>query len=135
VQVLLGDHPVKLELRGAPPVVAADPLRVEQILGNLLDNAAKYSGAGTTICVTVEASGSGAVVAVQDSGAGIEPQDLPKLFDRYYQAQRARGQRSGSGLGLFIAKGLVDAQGGVLGVESTPGTGSVFRVWLPAAPA
>jgi len=133
VQVLLRGHPVQIDLRGTPPPVAADPLRVEQILSNLLENAAKYSDDGTTIRVIVEPSSGGAAVAIQDSGPGIERQDIPKLFDRYYQAQRARQMQSGSGLGLYVAKGLVEAHGGKLGVESTPGVGSVFRVWLPAA--
>lgn len=130
---LLRGHPVELDLRGAPPAVQADPLRIEQILTNLLENAAKYSADGTTIRVIVEPSTGGAAVAVQDSGPGIEPQDLPRLFDRYYQAQRARELHAGSGLGLYVAHGLVTAHGGRLGVESTPGVGSVFRVWLPAA--
>jgi signal transduction histidine kinase len=73
------------------------------------------------------------MLAVQDQGPGISPEELPRLFDRYFQAQRARAKRRGLGLGLFITKGLVEAHGGTITVESIPGEGTTVRVWLPAA--
>jgi signal transduction histidine kinase len=133
-RALLRGHPAHLEVRGEPPRVAADPLRLEQILENLLENAAKYSDDGMPIRVVVEEARGGVALSVHDVGPGIEPNDLPKLFDRYYQARRAREKQSGAGLGLYVVKGLVDAHGGTISVESEPGVGSVFRVWLPAAP-
>lgn len=134
IRVLLLDHPVQVEIRGQPPRVFADPLRLEQILSNLLENAAKYSEETSPIRLVVEESSGGVAISIHDRGPGIEPEDVPRLFDRYYQSQRARERRTGLGLGLYVAKGLVTAHGGTLGVESTPGVGSVFRFWLPGPP-
>ena len=100
---------------------------------NLLENAAKYSDEGAAIRILIEPSGCGAALLVEDHGPGIAPEELPRLFDRYFQTQRARAKRRGLGLGLFITKGLVEAHGGTISVESLPGTGSTFRIWLPAA--
>jgi PAS domain S-box-containing protein len=133
VQEALGTHSVTLEVAGTPPAVSADPRRVEQILTNLLENASKYSAEGTPIRVEVAEAGGGATLSVHDEGPGISPEDLPRLFDRYFQTERARAKRQGLGLGLFITKGLVEAHGGTITVESEPGAGSTFRVWLPAA--
>jgi signal transduction histidine kinase len=133
VEGTLGTHSISIEVSGDPPPVAADPRRVEQVVTNLLENASKYSTEGTPIRILVAPSGSGAMLAVQDQGPGISPEELPRLFDRYFQTQRVRAKRRGLGLGLFIAKGLVEAHGGTIGVESVPGVGSTFRVWLPAA--
>jgi signal transduction histidine kinase len=133
IEGLLGTHSVSVEVHGTPPAVAADPRRVEQIVTNLLENASKYSREGTPIRVSISPAGGGATFIVQDEGPGIPPEDVPRLFDRYYQAQRARTHRRGLGLGLFITKGLVEAHGGTITVESIPGAGSTFRVWLPAA--
>jgi signal transduction histidine kinase len=131
---VLGSRVVTLDIVGTPPPVAADPSRVEQILTNLLENGAKYSDPGAPIRITVAESENGATVAIQDNGPGIPPEDLPRLFDRYFQTQRARAKRKGLGLGLFITKGLVDAHGGRIAVESMPGSGCTFRVWFRAAP-
>lgn len=120
-------------VNGEPPAVSADPLRLEQVVTNLLENAAKYSDAGTPIRIIIEPSGRGATLSVEDRGPGISPEELPRLFDRYFQTQRARTKRRGLGLGLFITKGLVEAHGGAITVDSVPGAGSTFRVWLPAA--
>jgi hypothetical protein len=83
--------------------------------------------------IRVAEAGGGATLSVHDEGPGISPEDLPRLFDRYFQTERARAKRQGLGLGLFITKGLVEAHGGTITVESEPGAGSTFRVWLPAA--
>ncbi len=133
IEGVLGTHSISIEVNGTPPPVTADPRRVEQVMTNLLENASKYSGEGTPIRILVAPSGGGATLAVQDEGPGIAPEELPRLFDRYFQAQRARTKRRGLGLGLFITKGLVEAHGGTITVESIPGVGSTFRVWLPAA--
>jgi len=133
VEDALGTHAVAVVVTGEPPPVSADPLRLEQIVTNLLENAAKYSDEGTPIRILIEPSGRGAALSVEDHGPGIAPEELPLLFDRYFQTQRARSKRRGLGLGLFITKGLVEAHGGTIGVESVPGTGSTFRIWLPAA--
>jgi signal transduction histidine kinase len=133
IEGVLGTHAVLVEVSGHPPPVLADPRRVEQIVTNLVENASKYSGDGTPIRILVAAANGGATLAVEDQGPGISPEEMPRLFDRYFQAQRARARRRGLGLGLFITKGLVEAHGGTISVESTPGVGSTFRVWLPSA--
>ena len=133
IEGVLGSHPITIAVIGETPPALADPLRLEQILTNLLENASKYSSDGTPIQITIGPCGHGAELAIKDCGPGIAPEDLPRLFDRYFQAQRARAKRRGLGLGLFIAKGLVEAHSGTLKVESVPGAGSTFRVWLPAA--
>jgi PAS domain S-box-containing protein len=130
----LGTHTAVVAVTGDPPAVLADPIRLEQVVTNLLENAAKYSKAGTHIRILIEPAGRGAALTVEDHGPGIAPEELPRLFDRYFQTQRARAKRRGLGLGLFIAKGLVEAHGGTISVASVPGTGSTFRIWLPAAP-
>lgn len=105
-----------------------------EILTNLLENAAKYSADGTKIAVHVKSTDGGIEVSVKDEGMGISPDEVPKLFDRFYQARRARERRSGLGLGLFITKGFVEAHGGRIAVESIVDRGSTFRVWLPSTP-
>jgi PAS domain S-box-containing protein len=131
VQGTLATHPIAVDVTGAPPLVSADPLRVEQIVTNLLENAVKYSAQETPIRIGIARLGSGATLTVEDHGPGISPEDVPHLFDRYFQTRRARAKRSGLGLGLYITKGLVDAHGGTITVKSTPGVGSAFSVWLP----
>ena len=103
----------------------ADPLRLEQMFVNLIENAAKYSRDGAAIRIVVEPAEGGARVTVIDEGIGIAADALPRLFDRFYQVERARAQkRTGVGLGLYITKALVEAHGGRITVESEPGRGS-----------
>jgi PAS domain S-box-containing protein len=135
IEGVLGTHPVMIEIQGTPPEVRADPRRVEQIITNLVENASKYAAERTPIRIVVAAAEGGATLSVKDEGPGISGEELPRLFDRYFQTQRARVKRRGLGLGLFITKGLVEAHGGTISVESAPGKGSTFRVWLPAARA
>jgi signal transduction histidine kinase len=127
----LREHPLELEVIDEPRV-CGDPVRLGQVLTNLLENAARYSEAGTPIRVRVEAAPGGATFTVIDRGWGIAPEEVPKLFDRFYQTGRARKKHTGLGLGLYIVKGLVDAHHGRITVDSTPGRGSAFRIWLPA---
>jgi len=112
-----------------------DPERMGQVLGNLLDNALRHTAAGGT--VTISASGSprtgGAALSVADTGEGIPAEHLPHVFERFYRVDTARDRaHGGSGIGLAIAKALVEAHGGQLSVTS-PGTGrgSTFRILLP----
>lgn len=133
IQPTLGNHAVELQIEGDPQTVMADRVRVHQIITNLLTNAAKYSPEGTPIQVTIRPTEGGTVVSVQDRGFGIPPEEMSRLFDRFYQAKRARAMKTGLGLGLYITKGLVDAHGGHIWVESKVGAGSTFYVWLPRA--
>jgi PAS domain S-box-containing protein len=134
VQPAVGDHAIRVDAQGPVPPIHVDVARFHQILTNLIENAAKYSEGGTPIDVSVVARGSEEVdIAVHDQGVGVAPEELPLLFDRYYQTERARKRQSGLGLGLYIAKGLVEAHGGRLSVESAVDRGSTFHVILPAA--
>lgn len=115
-------------------VVSADRNRMRQVLANLLDNAVKYTPRGGRIEVVAEAAGSDAVVAVRDSGIGIASEDLPRIWDRLYRADHSRSER-GLGLGLSLVRAIVQAHRGRVEVESTPGRGSTFRLFLPLASA
>ncbi|MHB8621092.1 MAG: sensor histidine kinase, partial [Chloroflexota bacterium] len=115
--------------------VWGDEDRLDQVLTNLLSNAVKYSPDGGSVVVTLVVADRVAQVEVRDSGIGIPAEQIPRLFSRFYQAERgARSRRFGGlGLGLFITRGIVDDLGGTLGVESAPGRGSTFRFSLPLA--
>jgi signal transduction histidine kinase len=102
------------------------------MLGNLLSNALRFTPRGGTITVAAVRGDDGVVLSVSDTGAGISPENLPYLFDRFWQAGRA-GVAQGSGLGLAIAKGIVSAHRGRIWVESAIGRGSKFSVFLPGA--
>ncbi|MBW3641371.1 MAG: HAMP domain-containing histidine kinase [Actinobacteria bacterium] len=110
------------------PSVVADPDKVEQVLTNLVENAAKYASP-TGMQVSGAVNGDTVAVAVSDSGAGIPPADLPHIFTKFYRSDQ--GRPSGSGLGLWISRGLVEAHGGRLSADSVVDRGSVFRFTLP----
>jgi signal transduction histidine kinase/GAF domain-containing protein len=129
----LARHAVQVHFEGELPPIDLDPLRFEQILTNLLENAAKYSPANARIDIDVRASGAGTSISVRDYGMGIEAEEMPRLFNRFYQTRRARAQKTGLGLGLFITKGLVEAHGGSIRVDSVQGQGTTFHVWFPSS--
>jgi signal transduction histidine kinase len=122
------------------PPVEVDPDRMAQVLGNLVSNALRYTVAGGEILLSAEHSlGNGAqgpgslYIHVRDTGAGIAPDDLPHIFDRFYKGDKSRYQEQGeSGLGLAIAKSIIELHKGVLSVESALGAGTVFTIQLPA---
>jgi PAS domain S-box-containing protein len=123
---------VVLETQATPnlPPIHADAERIIQGLGNLLTNSLKFTGRGGHITLRAEPDPSGVRFAVEDTGVGIAAEDLPHVFDRFWQKHREGGQR-GTGLGLAIVRGIVDAHGGQVSVESTPGKGSRFSFTLP----
>jgi len=113
-------------------MVFADSQRLEQVLGNLLSNALRYTPSGGRIVVRAWADEQGAALAVQDSGVGIAPDDLPHVFERFYRADPSRSRADGgSGLGLAIVKQIVEAHGGQVEVQSLPEQGATFTVRLP----
>lgn len=124
---------VRIEAPPDLPQVSADPNYLERILTNLLSNALKYSEPCTAVVVALSHGDGEVVTSVTDRGRGISPDDLAHLFERYYRAKTARQRREGLGLGLYIVKGLVEAHGGRIWVESEVGKGSTFSFTLPVA--
>jgi len=112
--------------------VHGDPTRLRQVLANLIENAVKYTPAGGRVDVEAEARGGAVTASVRDTGPGIEAEDLPFVWDRLYRGDASRSAR-GVGLGLSLVKAIVEAHGGTVAVDSTPGRGSVFSLTLPAA--
>jgi signal transduction histidine kinase len=113
--------------------LAADRARIAQAIANMVDNAVKYTPAGGHVVLAAAPAAAGAVVTVRDTGIGISPDDLPRIWERLYRGDRSRSER-GLGLGLSLVKAIVEAHGGTVAVESTPGRGSTFTVALPGAP-
>jgi signal transduction histidine kinase len=124
---------ITTQIDAAVREIWADPLRLKQILLNLLPNAVKYSPAGGLVRIQVRPKGGDVVVGVRDTGRGITPAQLEHLFDPYYQATRGDA-RIGTGLGLAITKLLVGLHGGSISVDSAPESGSLFVVRLPVCP-
>jgi signal transduction histidine kinase len=116
-----------------PPVIA-DRTRLRQVLGNLLYNALRHTPEGGLIVVNAEREDGMMRVSVSDTGVGISEEELARVFDRFYQVERAGRHAEGSGLGLSIVKQLVEAQGGTISAESVAGQGTTFRFTLPLAP-
>jgi signal transduction histidine kinase len=115
-----------------PSEVYWDQDRINEVLGNLLSNAFKFTPRGGAIELMLEPQDTGVFVEVRDTGAGIAPEQLPRIFDKFYQADNQGSARAkGTGLGLAIAKQIVDAHGGTIAVESTPGVGTNFKITLP----
>ncbi|MFC2062402.1 sensor histidine kinase [Chloroflexota bacterium] len=123
---------VSVDLADEIPLVNIDSQRISQVLRNLLENAIAYSSSGDTITVTSRQLGDNLEVAVSDTGEGIPAEDLPNIFERFYRVDKARARATGgSGLGLTIAKRLVEAHGGQINAHSEPGQGSRFTFTLP----
>jgi PAS domain S-box-containing protein len=120
-----------LEIDAELPKVMADRERVQQALSNLIGNAIKFSPAGSKIVVVPRREADQVVISVVDNGRGIAAEQLPRVFDRYWQSSRT--DRQGAGLGLAIAKGIVEAHGGRIWIESTPGEGTTASFSLPFA--
>lgn len=117
------------------PVVEADAERIEQVLTNLIDNAVKYSPDGGLTVVRGEVRPDEVVVSVVDQGTGIAPEDLNKLFDRFFRASSGRRRVSGTGLGLPISNSIVRAHGGRIWAESKVGSGTTLAFTIPHPPA
>jgi len=114
------------------PAVPLDGARIQQVISNLVGNAIKFSPAGSVITMSAQRRAGALRISVADTGPGILPDELPRIFDRYWQGKgRARG---GLGLGLAIAKAIVEAHGGCLGVSSEPGAGTTFYFDVPLFP-
>jgi heavy metal sensor kinase len=129
-----------VSLAAAAPVavpVPADEFYLREVVNNLIDNAIKFTPAGGRVVVEVGAAKGLAVLTVTDTGVGIPPEDVPRIFERFYRGNKSRSAdagRRGSGLGLSICRALVTGLGGEISVQSRPGQGSTFTVLLPLGP-
>jgi len=120
----------------AGPVVRADDDRLYEIIGNLVDNAVKYSPPDSEIAVSVEAAGDNAVVSVRDRGPGIPSAEVDRIFEKFHRIDDGDARETyGHGLGLYLSRRLVEAMGGRIWVETQPGSGATFRFSLPLARA
>lgn len=128
------DRLIHLPTKPGLPFVLADRDRVAEVLTNLLDNADKYSPRGTDIIIEVQADQTEVTLAVRDSGRGLPPGDLDRVFDKFYRADSGDAQTAyGYGLGLYVCRQLIEAQGGRIWAENAPGGGAVFSFTLPVA--
>jgi signal transduction histidine kinase len=130
---VLADHHVEVDV-GDDTAMFTDTAAFDQILTNLLTNAAKFSPSGSWIVVLAEPAGDEVVVSVTDAGVGIAPDEQERIFDRFYQSPSNELSRRGTGVGLTLAKSLIEMQGGRIRVESELGRGSTFAFVMPAAP-
>jgi two-component system, OmpR family, sensor histidine kinase KdpD len=127
----LTSHPVELSVPDALPLLSIDLERITSVLVQLLENAAKYSPAGSPIRVTAERNDDKVAVSVADRGPGIDDFEQALIFDKFYRGKNERYRVQGTGLGLAIAKAVVEAHGGTIGVTSQVGRGSVFYFGIP----
>src|SRR5207249_123222 len=131
-QAAYGDHRYLLRTEGQLPPFNSDDARLQQILVNLLTNAARYAPAGTAATVVLSADQEGVLMAVEDEGPGVPPAERERIFEKFYRTSPGKQQTSkGLGLGLSICLDLVIALGGRIWVEEAPGGGARFVVRLP----
>ncbi len=127
----LESHPVEVVVPGGLPKVPMDLQRIREVIMHLLENAGKYSDAGQPIKVTSEVKEERLVTSISDRGPGIDSFEQSLIFEKFYRGQHQRYAAPGTGMGLSIAKVIVEAHGGTIGVVSQLGSGSVFSFTLP----
>jgi two-component system sensor histidine kinase KdpD len=130
-QNTLARHQVRVSASDSLPLVKMDLRHTEEILSQLLDNAGKYSARGTPITITAEVQGNMLITSVADQGPGIDSIDQSMIFDKFYRGRNQRESVQGTGMGLAIAKAIVEAHGGTISLITQPGRGSVFSFTLP----
>jgi two-component system NtrC family sensor kinase len=123
---------MELDVDDDLPMVNGDPIRLRQMIGNLIENAVKYTPSGGQVCLEANSEDSQIILRVLDDGPGIPPSDQPYLFDKFYRASNIPADVPGTGLGLSIVKSIVDHHNGRIWVDSQMGEGTVFTVVLPA---
>jgi two-component system sensor histidine kinase KdpD len=128
----LRQHALQLNIESDAPV-RLDPRLTAAALAHLLENAAQYAPAGSPITLTARVNEEGLLMQVRDHGPGIEPADLPRLFERFYRGAAAKSRASGTGMGLFIARGLLAVEHGRVWAENCPHGGALFTILVPAA--
>jgi two-component system sensor histidine kinase KdpD len=131
---VLAKHKTEIELEADMPLAKADPVLLEQVLFNLLDNAAKYTAPGTKVRIEARAQGNVLQLRIVDEGSGIPPDDLEKIFDKFYRVHATDRKRAGTGLGLAICRGFIEAMGGTIRAGNRADrSGAVFTITLPIA--
>jgi two-component system sensor histidine kinase KdpD len=129
---ILSGHPVALDFTADLPMLALDAVLFEQALFNLLDNAAKYSSTGSAIAIHVWRDGGFVTLQIMDEGDGIPPEDLERIFDKFYRAKKGDHVRAGTGLGLAISRGFVESMHGTIeAANRVDRNGAVFSIRLP----
>jgi two-component system, OmpR family, sensor histidine kinase KdpD len=133
---ILANHRVETAIAPSLPMLSLDMVLTEQVLFNLLDNAAKYAAAGSTIAVTAERAGNHVVITVADEGEGLPPADYEHIFDKFYRVHRGDRQRVGTGLGLAICRGFVESmEGTIKAANRTDRSGAMFTLRFPIPPS
>jgi two-component system sensor histidine kinase KdpD len=127
----LEGHPLEMNVSAGLPKVRMDLQRIREVLMHLLENAGKYSGRGVPIRITAEVSGDEMITSIADHGPGIDSFEQSLIFEKFYRGQNQRYSAPGTGMGLAIAKVIVEAHGGTIQLVSQPGSGSVFSFSLP----
>jgi two-component system sensor histidine kinase KdpD len=125
------EHAIGVSVPDDLPLLPVDYARVDQVLSNLIENAASYAPPGTPITVTVQPEHGGVAMRVRDEGPGIPRSERERVFEPFYRGAATEGLRPGSGLGLAICRGIVEAHGGWIRVEPTEGPGASIALWLP----
>ena len=133
LSVSLRGRPLEVRAAGGLPDVDADPEFAQQVVKQLVENSLKYSPEDSPVTITAELKGGKIVFGVADRGPGIEESERARLFDKFFRGRRHRFDTKGTGMGLAIAKGIVEAHGERIWVESEPGQGTAFYFTLPAA--
>ena len=135
-QRLTQHHAIVLDLEPGLPMLRLDPVLFEQVLFNLIDNAAKYAPSGTTITLRARREGAGVTMQVLDQGPGLPDDDRERIFDKFYRTRAGDSKRAGTGLGLAIARGFMEAMGGTIAAANrSDGGGAVFTLIIPSAPS
>lgn len=129
-QELASNHQINLHMDDAPEIIYADPSALDQVVTNLLSNAIKYSPSSPDIDVKVQADNENIYIAISDHGLGIDEEEIPQMFTRFFRAKTSTGI-AGTGIGLNLSKMLVEEHGGEIMLESEKGVGSTFTIRLP----
>jgi signal transduction histidine kinase len=136
VQASAEQHHISLDIKAHDTKVQADRVRIGQVVGNILDNAVKYSPNGGQVSIYLEELEDNYTVSISDQGMGVSPEQFDHIFERFYRVHNTASQHfSGIGLGLYVAKAIIDEHGGRIWLSSDQRTGSTFHFTLPREPA